>query len=156
MRQTVVMLVVSGLLASEGIAFQAQPGPGGACSLLSKELALKVSGAANKRIFDMPPREEKLKTGSSCSYGDINLQIDVFSPKSIEGMRKSAEKEWAPLAGVADSAYFQDNKSRFAEVMGYVGTRTFTIQMGVPFSGTAEAMKPNAITLAKAIAEKLR
>lgn len=154
MRQTVVVLGIVGVLAGEGIAFQAQGAAGAACSFLPKELALKVSGAENKRIFDVPAREEKVKTGSSCSYGDINLQIDIFSSKSIEGMGKSAG--WTPVPGVGDAAYFRDNKSRFAELMGYVGTRTFTIQMGVPFSSTAEALKPNAITLAKAIAEKLR
>jgi hypothetical protein len=69
-------------------------------------------------------------------------------------MMKNGPK-WAAVSGVGDEAYFRDN-GRFAEFMGHVGTRTFTIQMGVPITSTAEKIKPNVITLANAIVPKLK
>jgi hypothetical protein len=128
-----------------------------ACSLLPKELVMKVSGAVNKLVFDLPPQEEPIgKSGSACDYADITLQIDAFTPQRIEEIGKTNGKEWVPVSGVGDRAYFRNNKDRFAELIGSVGAHTFTIQMGVPFQGTAEGMKPNVIALANAIVPKLR
>jgi hypothetical protein len=128
-----------------------------ACSLLPKDLVMKVSGVVNKLIFDMPPQEESIgRSGSMCDYADITLQIDAFTAERIEEIGKAKGKEWVPVSGVGDRAYFRNNKNNYAELIGSVGAHTFTIQMSVPTQGTAEGMKPNAIALANTIVPKLR
>lgn len=162
MRRVVASFIMIGCAVSQTAAFQAPggapPGKPGvrACALLSRELAIKVSGAVNKLVFDLPPEEEPAGNGTACHYVDITLQIDTFTPDRLEQMRKTAEQEWAPLSGVGDAAYFRNNRNRFAELIGRVGAHSFTIQLGVPFQGSAESMKPNVIALANAIAPKLR
>ena len=128
-----------------------------ACSLLTKELALRVT-SANKQIFDLlPPAEEPLgANGSSCEYGDIGLQVDPFTPARLDQLYKQSGRDWTPVAGVGDAAYFHDNGGRFAELYVRVGTHTFTIQMGVPVGGSVAAIKPNTITLANALVPKLK
>ena len=163
MQLVVASLLIIGLFKSPIAADQAPSGvaagkpAGGACSLLSRELVMKVSGAVNKHVFDLPPQEEPMgKSGSACEYADIRLQIDFLIPQGIEGYRNSKADEWVPVSGVGDRAYFHNNSDRYAQLIGWVGSRTFTIQMGVPFQSTAEKMKPNVITLANAIVAKLR
>ena len=160
MRQVVAAsFLVSGAFALNAAAFQASAGkpPISACSLLTRELAMKVSGSVNKLVFDMKPEEQAIgKSGSACDYADITLQIDPFTPEGIEKMHQTMGKDWVPVSGVGDRAYFHNNKNNFAELIGSVGMHTFTIQMGVPFQGTAEGMKPNVIALANAIVPKLR
>ena len=159
MRHLKSLLVVC-CLASQAAASQAPAGSAGAsagaCSFLTRELAMKVSGAANKAVFDLPPEEEPAGKGSACHYADITLQIDPFTAERLEQLRKAQGKDWVEVPGVGDAAYFRDNGNRFAELYGRVGPRTFTIQLGVPFQGTAEGMKPNAITLAQAIVPRMR
>ena len=160
MRNLIASLMAIGLFSSSTTAEQARSAAGTpaikACSLLSKDLAMKVSGAANKAVFDLPPQEEPAgKTGSACNYADITLQIDAFTPASIDGMAKQPGKGWEPVAGVGDRAYFHGDRN-FAQLIGYVGARTFTVELGVPFQSTAEKMKPNVIALANAIIPKLK
>jgi hypothetical protein len=161
MSLTLAALVIIGM-SSLGLAEQVAPRGAdgkpatGACALLTRELAMKVSGAVNKIVFDIPPEEEPVgKTGSACHYAGITLQIDAFTPEAIDAIAKK-DKEWAPVSGVADSAYYRNNRDTFAEIIGRVGKRTFTIQLSVPFQSTVEKVRPNAITLAHAIVGKLR
>lgn len=162
MYQTVMLLLVMTCVVSDVRGFQGRGGAAGAkagkgaCSYLSKELVMKVSGAVNKLVFDLPPQEETVGKGSACHYADITLQIDVFTPAGIDGIYKSANKEWSPMSGIGDAAYFRNNRNTYAEIIGRVGSRTFTIQLGVPFQSSVEKVKPNAVTLANAIVEQLR
>ena len=160
MRQILPSLVMIACFAAEIGAFQARGASGGktggACSLLPKELVMKVSGSVNKHVFDLPHEEEVVGKGTACSAADIMLQIDVFTPEAIDGIAKKAPTEWTSLAGIGDAAYFRNNKNNYAEILGRVGARTFTIQLGVPFQSSVEKVKPNAVTLAKEIAAKLR
>jgi hypothetical protein len=160
MRNVIASLLVSGLLCWSAAADQAgsrgaagKPGTG-ACALLTKDLVMKVSGAANKAVFDLPPNEEPVGKGSACDYADIRLQIDPFAWSILEDSAK--KNKMTPVADVGDGAYFGSRNSQFAEMMGHAGGHTFTIQMGVPFQSTPERMKPNVITLAKAIVPKLK
>ena len=161
MQNVFASLMIIGLLSASSAAAQSRSGAAGtpaikACSLLSKELAMKVSGAANKAVFDLPPQEEAAgKSGAACNYADITLQIDAFTPASIDQMAKQQGKNWEPVAGVGDRAYFRGDRN-FAQLIGYVGARTFTVELGVPFQSTADKMKPNAITLANAVIPKLK
>lgn len=127
-----------------------------ACSLLTRELAMQFSSAANKVVFDFPPEPETLAAGTACEYGDIRLQIDPYSAEQVKQLPASGEQGWAAVAGVGDGAYFRNNGDTYAELAGWVGTRTFTLQLGVPFQGSAEGIKPNVVGLANAIAAKLR
>ena len=127
-----------------------------ACSLLTRDLVVKVSPPQNIRSLDLiPPMEEDIgANGSYCEYGDISLQVDPFA-RAAE-MRKSMDKEWTAVAGVGDTAFFRNNKNMFAELIVWAGTHHFTIQMGIPMGSTAAAVRPNTITLANAIIPKLR
>ena len=158
MRKVVVILLITSGFSLPAAAQQARSGAAPAsspkaCSLLTKDLALKVTGT-NKALFDMPPREMTIGNGSECNWGDIQLRIDPFSSASLEGMGKN-DKKWSEVSGVGDKAYFREN-GRFAELMSHVGARTFTIQLGVPVTSTAEKIKPNVITLANAIVPRLK
>ena len=162
MRTVIASLMMISLFSAPTRAGQARSGAAAgapaikACALLSKELAMKVSGAANKAVFDVPPQEEPAgKSGSSCNYADITLQVDAFTPAAIDGMANQKGKTWEPVAGVGDRAYFHGDRN-FAQLIGYVGGRTFTVELGVPFQSTAEKMKPNVIALANAIIPKLK
>ena len=160
MRHVIVFALSVGLLSSSAAARQtggttAKPATK-ACSLLTKELAMKVSPSPNKAMFTIPPEESSLgKSGSACEYADITLQIDPFSPALIASESKK-DKSWVQVPGVGDSAWFHDQKNGNAEFMASVGTRTFTIQMGIPAKSTAETIKPNVIALANAIVPKLK
>ena len=147
-----LIFVVSVAGAPSSVAIQQTPAPG-ACSLLTKELALKVTSAANKKVFDLlPPQEEKVSGGTACDYGDIRIQI---LPGVTEPSGKSAA-EWTAVPNVGDRALYRPNGKQYAELIVIVGKRTLTIQMGVPTGGTPEQVKPNAITLANALVPKLK
>jgi hypothetical protein len=169
MRNAVASLVIIGLFSSPAAAGQARGSAAGkpamkACSLLTKELVMKVSGAVNKAVFNLPPEEGPAGAGTICDYADITLQIDAFAPEVIErtvkeqsrGASSARKANWVPVSGVGDRAYFDENDRNFAALMGYVNGHTFTIQMSIPFQSTAEKMKPNVIALANAIVPKLK
>ena len=62
------------------------------------------------------------------------MQIDPMTAEAFERVR---DKEWMPMAGVGDKAYFRDNKARFAELFVQAGTHVMTIQMDVPDGKTS-------------------
>lgn len=156
MRTVIVSLLVVGLFSSTGTAGQTGGKPAiKACSLLTKELAMKFSGAAQKAVFDLPPDEQPVgKSGSACDYADIRLQIDPFPWSTLEASAKK-NKTSMPVSGVGDAAYFQGDRN-YASLMAVSGGHTLTIQMGVPFQSTAEKVRPNVIGLAQAIIPKLK
>ena len=159
LRQNVGAFVVGACIVLQaGSNPSAQSAPH-ACDLLTRELAMKVSVAANKVVFDIPPEKDaRGAAGSSCNYGGITLQIDALSPATLDSYskQKGREGEWSSVTGVGDRAYFRNNRNTFSELMGVVGPHTFFIQMGVPFQGTAEGVRPNLVALANAIIPKLR
>jgi hypothetical protein len=125
-----------------------------ACSLLTPEVAKKFT-TVTQRLVIIPPSEEAMgEKGSACDYLDIRLQVDPFA--RADSMRKSPGKDWQPLSGVGDTAFFHNNRDRYAELMVWTGTHHFTIQMGVPDGSTAEKVKPNTIGVANAIIPKLK
>jgi len=160
MRSVIVSVLLVDLFSfsaarDRGRSVAAAPPDIKACSLLPKDLVMKVSGAPNKAVFDLPPSEEPVgKTGSACDYANIRLQIDPFPWATLETAAK--KDKMTPVPDVGDAAYFGNRNSQFAEMMGRVGSHTFTIQMGVNFQSTPEQMKPNVIALAKAIVPKIK
>ena len=162
MRPFVVCMSVIGSFALQAAAQSrggAATGPAiRACSLLTKDLILKVTPMKDtSMLFVVPPQDDSLgATGSACDYGDVGLQIDPITPARFDELRKKAGEEWTPVAGVGDGAYFRNNRDNYAELFVRAGTHTLTIQMSVPFGSTAAAIKPNTIALANALVPKLR
>lgn len=150
-------LIVS-VAAAPSVSAQARGGASRirACSLLTRDLVVKVSPPQNVRGLDLiPPMEEDIGTqGSYCEYGDISLQIDPFA--RAQQMRTTMGKEWTAVTGVGDTAFFRNNKDMWGELIVWTGSHHFTIQMGIPMGSTAAAIRPNTIALANAIIPKLR
>jgi hypothetical protein len=142
-------------------ASQARTGNAGkaaikACSVLPIDVVRKVTGVVNKTVLNFPPTEEAIgASGSSCDYADVLLQVDAFTPAAVDGIAKK-DKAWMPVSGTGDRAWFRNNSNNFAEVMGIVGSHTYTIQMSLPLQTAAEKMKPNVITIANAVVAKLK
>jgi hypothetical protein len=162
MRQVLASLLLIGCVARPASAGPSQGAADGkpalrACALLTKDLAAKVTPNKNQVILTIPPSEESLgAAGSSCSYAGIELQIDPFTPANLDALYKDRGKAWTPVPGVGDAAYFFDNRGEYAELYARVGDRVFSIQMDVPPGSSVPAIKPNVITLAHAVAPRLR
>ena len=141
--------------AVSAIATHAAPAPG-ACSILTKDEAKRFSAAA--KFFDLiPPEEEKLRTGSSCSYSDYIVQVDPFPFATIDAERSKPGERFETVPGVGDLAYARENtRIGGAEIFYRVGQRVVTIQMDIPMGQTYATTKPRLIELAKALAAKLR
>jgi len=159
MRQIVTLLLVMGCF-TEVMAFQSARGgqtvKPRACTLLTKEVVTQVS-PYDKKTLDLvmmvPPMEDSLgPSGSACSYGGITMQVDPFAPSVFEKQKKPT---WVVVPGLGNTAYFVDNKGRWAELYVAAGGRVLTIQMDVPMGRTSASIQPNVIALAKAILPKL-
>ena len=156
MRQFIASVLVTGVVTA-AVAAQAPAGKPriSACSLLPADLVLKVGALNPQTVKILKPEEEAMgTTGSACEYGDIRLQVDPFA--NTDALRKSPGKDWQPVSGVGDTAFFHANGRNYAELMVWAGAHHFTIQFGVPVGSTPEAIKPKTIELANAIIPKLR
>ena len=159
MRRVVASVLMVGWFASPVVMAQARSGRAGkppisACALLPKELVEKYF--PNKAAFPyMKPSEGSVGAkGSTCNYGTIGLQVDPFARP--DELRRSPRKDWQPVPGVGDTAYFHNNRDHFAELIVWTGAHHFTIQMGVNTGRTGENTKPDTIAVANAIIPKLR
>jgi hypothetical protein len=159
MRQFITAALVVGTVTA-AVASQAPAAgkpPISACSLLPTDLVVKVGGINPQMVQYLKPTEEAMgTTGSACNYGNVRLQVDPFTPARLaEILKTPTAKSWVPVSGVGNTAYFNNNRDRYAELIVSTGTHVFTIQFGVATGSTAEATKPNTITLANAIIPKL-
>ncbi len=162
MRQLVASFVVMGCFASQSAAVQSSTRGAAtpairACSLLTGDVVTQVT-PYDKAAFDLvmriPPQEDSVSSsGSACTYGGITMQVDPFAPAVFE---KQRGKDWVPIAGVGDTAYFFDRRGRWAELYVRVGEHVLTIQMDIPMGRTAATVQPNVVALARAILPKLR
>jgi hypothetical protein len=162
MRQLVASFVVIGCFASQSAAVQSSTKEAAtpairACSLLTGDVVTQVTPydkAALDLVMRIPPQEDSVgSSGSACSYGGITMQVDPFTPAVFE---KQRGKDWVPIAGVGDTAYFFDRRGRWAELYVRVGEHVLTIQMDIPMGRTAATVQPNVVALARAILPKLR
>ena len=151
--------LVAGLAVANPVAAQpAKPASGKnvirACEVLTRDVVAKFD-TGNPKMRDLIPRSEEAigSHGSSCDDGSIFVQIDPFL--NSDSLRKSPPKDWQAVAGVGDTAYFRNNRDRYAELMVWSGRHHFTIQLSVPDGRTAEAVKPNTIGIATALIAKL-
>ena len=157
----VVCVLLFGLGATPHAASQptgaAQAGPPArvaACKLLSKEEVKKI--LPWQAMFDQMPIDEDPigTTGSSCNYPSTTIQILAYTARFFEQARKLGKLE--PVAGVGDEAYFFADPRGYADLYVKVGNRIVTVQANPGPKEKAEALKPNVITLAKALIAKLR
>jgi hypothetical protein len=122
-----------------------------ACSILTGDLVEPF--AENKRTLDLiPPEEETMASGSACEWGVVRLQLYLARP----GGSHTAPKDYQPLPGVGDAAFFHNNSNRYAELIVWSGAHHFTLQVSVPTGSTVDAIKPKSVDLANAIIKKLR
>ena len=151
--------IVVCLAASPSAAQSGNPSSGRsairACELLTPDLVAKYD-TQNPKIRELVPKHEEPigSHGSSCDDGGILIQINPFLRSDT--YRKSPPKDWQPISGVGDTAYFHNNGDRWAELMVWTGRHHFTIQLSVPNGSTAEAQKPGTIGLATALIAKLK
>ena len=157
MSRLIAALLTIGIGATPLLATQARGGgtPAGAgikaCSILTRDLVEPF--AENKRTLDLiPPEEETMSSGSACEWGIVRLQLYAARP----GASHTAPKDFVPLPGVGDAAFFHNNRDRYAELMVWSGAHHFTLQVSVPTGSTADAIRPRTVDLATAIIKKLR
>jgi hypothetical protein len=138
-------------------AFQARGGtapgakPESACALITPDLAEKYN---NKEMLKyLKAEEEPMGTARRCDYGRIGLV--VYPPKSGP-VRQSPGKEWQPVSGVGQMAFFYSRNNTYAEVMVFTASRAFGIQLGKRTGATMEDTKAEAIALATALVPKLQ
>ena len=160
MRELITIVLMIACLTSHAAAYQGrgQAATGrrlSACTLMSRDLVEKFDTGSAQVLKLMKPSEEPVgANGSACDDGNIGFQINPIA--RAEELRKSPGKDWQPLTGVGDTAFFRNKADTYAELMVWTGPHHFTIQLGVPPGGTVESVKPNAIGLAHAIIAKLR
>jgi hypothetical protein len=123
-----------------------------ACSLLPKaEVKKHLPWIA--ALDQMPAEEEAVgKSGSSCNYPSVFIQILPFAQGTIDAFKKSGGME--AISGVGDEAYFRNNKDRYAEVLVRAGKYLVTLQANV--DNNMATVKANAVNLAKALVAKLK
>lgn len=152
----VAALLIIGIGSTPHLSFQARGGaPAGsgikACSILTRDLVEPF--AQNKRTLgQIPPEEETMASGSACEWGIVRLQLSAARP----GASHTAPKDYQPLPGIGDAAFFRNNRNEYAELMVWSGAHYFTLQVSVPTGSTADAIKPKTVDLANAIIKKLR
>jgi len=158
MRNFIVSLLLLGCLHAVTLA---QPRPGAAavkpCSLLTRELAQKVSAATKQPLGAAAPSEVPLgANGAACEWGDLMLSVDPYTPARLEEIRKKDGRQWEVVPGVGDAAYFHNVRDAMGELLVRVGSRTFVVVITIPVGSTAAAIKPTFVTVANAIATNLR
>lgn len=156
MRGALAISVAVGCFAATTMAARPSAGGQSACSLLTKEVVTQVSPASPeslKLMLMVEPMENKSGAGTLCSYGGITMQVDAVTPASMEKVR---DQTWVAVPGLGDTAYFHDNRGRFAELYVQAGKRTLTIQMSPGTGKTVEETRPNTIALAKLLLPKLK
>jgi hypothetical protein len=159
MRHIVAALTVAGCLTSlvaatraPGSAAQGGTKPLGACALITPDLAEKYNNKETLKY--LKPEEAPMgPSATRCEYGRIGLV--VYQPKSGPP-RQSPGKDWEPVQGVGELAFFYNRNNTYAEMSVWTATRLFGIQLGKRTGATMDATKAEAIELAKAIVPKLK
>ena len=123
-----------------------------ACSLLTKaEVKQHLPWIA--ALDQMPVEEEAIGNyGSSCNYPSVTIQVLPFSQGTIDALRKQGGLE--NVSGLGDEGYFHNNPNGYAEFYVKVGKQMLTVQANA--RDKVDAVKPGALSLAKALVAKLR
>lgn len=176
MRRFVATLILVGSVGSTAAAFQAQSGGSTAdqaCALLTRDLVMKVSTAAGRKLLDdsepIAGTEDMsvAKGASACDYGPVLLVLDpIARPGEIRTQMRARGgprdrsgafiyRDHEPVSEVGDEAFFSFNSS-WAFLHVWTGSRHFSVQMHAGLGDDGKDLKPNVIALAKAIVSQLR
>jgi hypothetical protein len=153
-RITRVLIGVIAVSLSSPLPLQAQSAPQriAVCSLLAKAEVRKHL-PWNDIVDRMPPEEEPVGTyGSSCNYPSVFIQ--VFPVGRLVRGQPTTEPGWQALTGLGDEAWFRPNWTNYAEL--YVKTATHTLTIQASANGNVDAVRPGAVSLAKALLAALR
>lgn len=171
MRHVMASLLVAGCVSSVLGAFQARGDAADgtarlrACSLLTHDLAMKVSTAAGRTALEGATPDEGTedmaiaKGASVCDYGSLHLILNNFTrPEQVRSAMRAGTAPYSGherVAGVGDEAFFASN-SAFANLYVWSGPHHFWIQMASGYGEDTKALKANTVALARAIIPKLR
>jgi hypothetical protein len=176
MRHLVALTLVVGCVSTTAFA-QGRSGGAtapvtGVCSVLTRELLMKVAPASARaeiqsaKPIDNYVNKELQAAGragrpemGSCSFGPIILAVNALTQpdqaRSLLRAQKSPYQRFEPVSGVGDEAYFRDNYF-VASLFVFVGSRSFGIEWIAPPGEKAMNIKPNVIALANAVLPQLR
>lgn len=177
MRHIPASFLVVGSVLSTVIAFQARGdefSAGKACSLLDRDLLMKIETPAGRKALESSEPDEDWvgeaqreagmtveRSVSSCSFGRVLLVLDpIARPDQVRDAmraRTTPYQDYEPVSGVGDAAFFRAD-SAYANLFVWSGSHHFHIEIGVGFmdGDETEALKPNAVELAEAIIPRLR
>lgn len=159
MRHAIVSVLLTGCVTLPVLASQAGSKPAAGqrirvCSILTREIVMRVSTPDGKALAERArPIDDPVPDIASCQIGRASLMVDPF-PRP-EATRKSLGKQWQPVPGIGDAAYYMGDKS-FGNLYVFASPRNFSIEISVGPSDTPEGVKASAIALAKEVAPKLR
>ena len=156
MRHVVASVCIAGTLSLPVIASQSGGATAGqkirVCSILTRELAMKVSTADGKtQIEKTKPIEDPIPQ-PSCQIGRVMLVVDPF-PKP-EYTRKNLGKQWQPVPGIGEAAFYWGT-NQFGNLFVFTTPHNFSIEI-TKGDEPDEVVKANAIALAKEVLPKLR
>lgn len=163
----ILSLTLAATIASEARGDEFAPGK--ACSLLTRDLLMKIETPAGRNALEGSEPDEDwvgealreagmtvVRNVSSCSYGRVLLVLDPIarSEEARSGMqaRTFPYLGYEPVPGVGDAAFFRAD-SAYANLYVWTGAHHFQIEISVGYMDgeDTEAVKPNTIELAKAI-----
>lgn len=155
-----VLLMAMAAMVGVGVSAQ-ERATIGACSLLPPAEVKRIAGL-NAQLFEIfPPEEEALADGgSTCTYAGVLVQLNPFSPATLERLRTEQGAAWESVAGLGDAAYFYRNHrselDRYGELYASSGENVLTIQMDVnPPATSADDVRPAVVALAQALIDQL-
>ena len=177
MRNVPASFLIVGFTLSAAIVFPARGDEfdaGKACSLLSRDLLMKIETPSGRQALETSEPDEDwvgeaqreagmsvTRNLSSCQYGRVLLVLDpIAQPERVRDAmraRTAPYQDYESVQGVGDAAFFSAN-SAYANLYVFAGADHFHIEIGVRFmdGDDTEALKPNTVELAKAIIPELR
>lgn len=160
MRHIVASVLIAGCLSLPVLASQGASGTAAgqrprACDVLTKELALKVATAEDKRVETFEPFEDELGPNKppSCGRGPIALILNPFANPAQ--LRTTMVKPWEPVPGIGEAAFYRADRNN-GNLYVFNGARNFAIEITIGRGDTQEVVKAKAIAVAKEVAAKLR
>jgi hypothetical protein len=154
MNRYINTLIAAGVVIASASSLEAQSGRTNirACSLLTKE-EVKRHLPWKPQLDQFAVEEEPVgTTGSSCNYPSATVQVLLFSQATIDAARKKGGLE--SISGIGDEAYYYKNPNGYAEVYAKTGKYLVTVQANA--NDKVDAVKPGAVSLAKALVAKVR
>ena len=156
MRVSRLAAISAALVAMSAIAAEAGQAMS-ACTLFTKD---ELRPFIRNRVFDMmQPQEDRVGSGSACSFAGVTIQVDPFPIAVIQSAASKDKANYEMPSGIGDQAFYHWNPRAMAgEIAIKVGQRVFTAQVDDDPQGgeSPDSVKARALALARAAAVKLR